>query len=325
MAQAFPRRILVTGASGFVGRHLLPALVARRPSATVYTMALHPHAGATDFPPGVDARIADIRDPQAVREVVRDAQPDLVIHLAGRAAVVEAWADPAGTLAINAGGAINLLEAIRTTASSARVILIGSGEQYGSAPPEDSPITEQHQQCPVNPYAVSKAAQELVGHQYAAAYGLDIVYARPFNHFGPYQPDQFVIASFARQIALAERGLAPACVRVGNLSAQRDFLPVQDVIAAYLALAERGKSDEAYNVASGIPRAISQILDMLIAKADVDMRIELDPARLRPKDVSLSYADNAKLQQDTGWQPTYNFAQALEEVLQYWRGVIDSR
>lgn len=325
MAQAVPRRILVTGASGFVGQHLLPALAASRPSATLYTMAMHPHPRATDYPLHIDARLGDIRDPEAVRNVVHDAQPDLVIHLAGRAAVVEAWADPAGTLTINAGGAINLLEAIRTTAPGARVILIGSGEQYGPAAPEESPITEQHQQRPVNPYAVSKAAQELVGHQYAAAYGLDIVFARPFNHFGPLQPDLFVIASFARQIALAERGLAPPCVRVGNLSAQRDFLPVQDVIAAYLALAEWGKSDEAYNVASGTPRAISQILEMLIAHARVEVRIEVDPTRLRPKDVSLSYADTTKLREDTGWQPTYDFAQALDEVLQYWRGVAESR
>jgi GDP-4-dehydro-6-deoxy-D-mannose reductase len=324
MAQTFPRRILVTGASGFVGRHLLPAIAARHPSATVYTMAVHPHPGASDYLISIDARIGDIRDPQAVRAVVHDAQPDLVIHLAGRAAVVDAWADPAGTLAINAGGAITLLEALRTTASSARVVLIGSGEQYGPVPSEESPITEQHQQCPINPYAVSKAAQELVGHQYAAAYGLDIVYARPFNHFGPYQPDLFVIASFARQIALAERGLAPPCVRVGNLSAQRDFLPVQDVVAAYLALAEGGRSDEAYNVASGIPRAISQVLDMLIAKAHVDVRIEIDPERIRPMDVPLAYADNAKLRQDTGWQPSHDFAQALEEVLQYWRSVVGS-
>lgn len=177
----------------------------------------------------------------------------------------------------------------------------------------------------MNPYAVSKAAQELVGHQYAATYGLDIVYARPFNHFGPYQPDLFVIASFARQIAMAERGLAPPCVHVGNLSTQRDFLPVQDVVAAYLALAERGKRDEAYNVASGIPRAISQILDILIAKAHVDVRIEVDPARLRPNDVSVSYADTAKLQRDTGWQPTYNFERAVDEVLVYWRGVVSSQ
>jgi GDP-4-dehydro-6-deoxy-D-mannose reductase len=290
----------------------------------VYTLAVHPHVQGTGYPIGIDARIGDVRDPHAVHAVVRDAQPDLIFHLAGRASVVDAWADPAGTLAINAGGAITLLEAVRSLAPNARVLLIGSGEQYGPVSPEESPLTERHPQRPSNPYAVSKAAQELVGHQYAAAYGLDIVCARPFNHFGPYQPDLFVIASFARQIALAELGLTPPCVRVGNLSAQRDFLPVQDVIAAYLALAERGGRDEAYNVASGRPRTISRVLNMLVAKAHVDIRIEVDPDRLRPTDVSLAYADTTKLRQDTGWQPTYDFAQALDEVLYYWRGVVGS-
>lgn len=325
MAYTAPDRVLVTGASGFVGAYLLRAVAARYPQARLYTTALHAHEDTHTH--GIEAHVlvADMRDPTAVRAAVQDAQPNLIFHLAGQASVVAAWADPAGTLATNAGGTIHLLEAVRTSVPTARVLLIGSSEQYGPVAPADNPISERQSQHPTNPYAVSKAAQELIGLQYMAAYGLDVVCARAFNHFGPRQLEHYVVASFARQLASIERGMAPPRLMVGNLSAQRDFLPVEDVVAAYLALAERGRSGEVYNVGSGVPHAISAVLESLIACAAIDVRVEVDSARLRPVDVPLAYADVTKLRQETGWQPTHDFTRALADVLDYWRSALQAR
>lgn len=323
MSHAHPQRILVTGASGFVGHYLLSALRPQYPTASIFTTALHQPPAGREVP-GASILMADMRNVDAVRSVISEVRPDLIFHLAGQASVAEAWADPAETLAINAGGAINLFEALRAFAPEARTLLVGSGEQYGPVPPEESPIPEQHPQHPINPYAVSKAAQELVGLQYAAAYGLDVVCVRAFNHFGPYQSAAFVIASFARQIAAAELELSPPRILVGNLSAQRDFLPVQDVVRAYLALAHSGRSGDVYNVGSGVPRAIADMLAMLVARANQDVQVIVDPARLRPVDAPLVYADISHLREDTGWHPACDFETALVETLNYWRAALRS-
>jgi GDP-4-dehydro-6-deoxy-D-mannose reductase len=272
--------------------------------------------------PQVTAVHADMGDAARVREVVRDAQPDLVFHLAAQASVASSWADPAGTLAINAGGAIHLLEALRHEQPRARVILVGSGEQYGLVPPEENPIREDRCPQPLNPYAVAKVTQDLFGFEYFKAYGLGVLRARPFNHFGPGQSPAFVIADFARQIALAEAGQRDRTLRVGNLAAQRDFLPVEDVARAYVALAERGQPGQAYNVGSGQGRAVGDILDQLLAVARVPITVERDPARFRPTDAPLLVADISRIREDTGWEPTTDFAGALERTLDSWREMV---
>lgn len=322
MTPMSPRRVLITGATGFVGGYLLPAVAGRFPAATLFTTALHAAERGRGGAWAAETLIANMLDAASVRAAVAASEPDLIFHLAGQASVATAWADPAGTLAINAGGTINLLEAVREIAPRARVLLVGSSEQYGPVAPDENPIPERRPQRPANPYAVSKAAQELIGLQYVTAYGLDIVCARAFNHFGPFQTDTFVVASFARQIATVEHQQAAPSLLVGNLATQRDFLPVQDVVAAYCALAEHGRTGEVYNVGSGTPRVVADVLQMLIAASSVDVHVEVDPARLRPTDVPLAYADIAKLRADTAWSPQYPFARALAEVLDYWRAVV---
>lgn len=318
-------RILITGFSGFVGRYLVEECSRAFPGASLIGMASH-------IPPASSAQqltavYADMSDAARVREVVREARPDLVFHLAAQASVAASWADPAGTLAVNAGGAVHLLEALRTEAREARVVLVGSGEQYGLVPPEENPIREDRSPQPVNPYAVAKVTQDLFGFEYFKAYALPVLRARPFNHFGPGQLPTFVIASFARQIALAEAGKRDRTLRVGNLAAQRDFLPVEDVVRAYVALAERGHAGQAYNVGSGQGRAIRDILDQLLAFARVPLLVERDPERFRPVDAPLLVADITRIHEDTGWQPTTDFAGALERTLDSWREAVarDSR
>ena len=190
--------------------------------------------------------------------------------------------------------------------------------------PEDNPIREECPFRPANPYAASKAAQDLYGYQYFVAYGLPILRARPFNHFGPRQTSTFVVANFARQIALIEAEKAEPVLSVGNLQARRDFLPVEDVVAAYLAVAEQGQPGEAYNIGSGQARSIRAILDLLLTFTGTSIQLLEDPARLRPEDVPLLEANTSRLRADTNWKPAVQFEFALQRTLDYWRAVVTS-
>jgi GDP-4-dehydro-6-deoxy-D-mannose reductase len=268
--------------------------------------------------------IADITQRDQIQQVVAQAQPDLIFHLAAQSSVAASWKDPYNTLRVNAEGTIHLLEALRAEHLNPRIVLVGSGEQYGLVRPEENPICEDCLFRPANPYAVSKASQDLYGYQYFVAYGLPIIRARPFNHFGPGQPSTFVIAKFARQLALIEAGKAPPELPVGNLHVRRDFLPVEDVVAAYLTLAEQGHPGQAYNIGSGHSRSIRSILDLLLTLTTVSIRINEDPDLLRPVDVPLLEADTSRLRADTNWQPTIPFEVALQGMLDYWRTVIAS-
>ena len=261
----------------------------------------------------------DIRSFADVRAAITGAHPDWIFQLAGQASVAASWNDPATTLAINAGGAVNLLEAVRAEELAPRIILVGSGEQYGAVPAEDNPIKETYPPAPVNPYAVAKQTQDLFGYQYWISYRLPIIRARAFNHFGSFQDDAFVVASLAQQIAEIEAGHRPPTLLVGNLAAQRDFLPVGDVVRAYIALAERGTPGSVYNVGSGAARPISELLDILLSFATCPVEVQRDPARFRPVDSPLIEADTSRIRAETGWEPQIPLDLALRETLDYWR------
>jgi GDP-4-dehydro-6-deoxy-D-mannose reductase len=312
--------VLITGASGFVGRHLIERLRSAYPAAPVFGFS-HTEDSADEFfaQPRLTMLTGDIRSFADVRGAIASAHPDWIFHLAGQASVAASWSDPGTTLAINAGGVVNLLEAVRVEGLAPRIVLIGSGEQYGVVPAEDNPIKETYPPAPVNPYAVAKQAQDLFGYQYWVSYRLPIVRARAFNHFGPRQDAVFVVASLARQIAEIEAGLRPPTLYVGNLGARRDFLPVGDVVEAYIALANHGTPGEAYNVGSGVARPISDLLEILLSFATQSIAVQRDPARLRPLDIPLIEADITRIRA-TGWQPRIPLESALRETLEYWRG-----
>ena len=267
---SIPSRILITGCTGFVGSHLVEQCRFRYPQAELFGVTGH-QTFHTVTPGMSDVKllVADITREEAIRQVVAMSQPDLIIHLAAQSSVTASWRDPFGTLEVNAGGVIHLLEALRSEQLTPRIVLVGSGEQYGMVHPEDIPIREECPFRPANPYAVSKVTQDFYGYQYFVAYGLPILRARPFNHFGPRQASTFVIANFARQIALIEAIRTEPVLSIGNLGAWRDFLPVEDVVAAYLAIAEQGQPGEAYNIGSGQARSIKEILDLLLTFARV--------------------------------------------------------
>ncbi|MEO6834997.1 MAG: GDP-mannose 4,6-dehydratase [Candidatus Tumulicola sp.] len=301
-------RTLVTGASGFVGRHLVEAL--RSQDAEIVVCG-GPHEASGDF------LGLDLNDLTAIRAALDVARPAVVFHLAAQTFVPESFASPLATYQTNAIGTALLAQAVheyvRAGEPMPRIVFTSSAEVYGARDAADFPLHETLDLRPANPYAASKAAAEAILLSESRSRGLDAVVARSFNHIGPGQSDRFVVASFARQLAGIASGANPLLL-VGNLNAARDFLDVRDVVAAYLALARDGESGEAYNVCSGNGIKIRDILRELIAIAHVPVEVREDPQRMRPLDVPVFIGSAEKLRARTGWRPAVPLARSLREI-----------
>jgi len=300
-------RVLITGAHGFVGRHLTAALRARGHDVVPADRTVHDDGGVA----------VDVTDPLAVRAAFDLARPDAVAHLAAQASVPASLRDPDETFAVNARGTLHVLDAARAAAEDGlrpRVLVASSADVYGAQPREAYPLRETTAPQPRNPYAASKVAAEALALAYAHSFGVDAVVTRAFNHIGPGQDERFAVAAFARQIARAAAGGGPL-VRVGNLDAARDILGVRDVCEAYALLLEGGgEPGEIYNVCSGTATAMREILRRLIEIARVPVEVRDDPERMRPADVPVSAGDASKLRAATGWAPRIPLAAALREV-----------
>jgi GDP-4-dehydro-6-deoxy-D-mannose reductase len=315
---ALDMTVLITGVTGFAGRHL-GALCAGRQGVSVIGIGRRPLA-ETDPPAGLDGyERVDLHDLDRIRDVVRSAAPDRVFHLAGHSSVASSWDDPAALIADNVSCTLNLLEAVRLDAPEARVLVAGSSEEYGD--PQRLPVTEDHPLQPRNPYGISKAAIDLAAGVYTDAYGLHVVRTRAFNHIGPGQSDSFVTASFARQIADAERageGTGAVEVLTGNVHVKRDFTDVRDVVNAYW-LALDGARPGAYNVCSGRVVPITDILGALAGHTRLDVTFRPDPAAVRKQDVREIYGSHQKLTGATGWEPRIPLEQTIGDTLDWWR------
>jgi GDP-4-dehydro-6-deoxy-D-mannose reductase len=288
-------RAFVTGGAGFAGQHLLGLL----PGATAPSR-----------------EELDLLDPDALRAAVRESAPDAVWHLAALASVGRSWEAPAETIAENVAMTVNLLEAVRTEAPEASVVLVGSGEIYG--PPDRLPVDEDAHLRPQNPYAVSKAACDLLGGQYADATGLRVVRLRPFNHAGPGQSDDYVVGTLTRQVAEAEAaGREEAVVRTGNPDSARDFTDVRDVARAYAAAAALDPG--VYNVATGRAVSVRELIDLVRAAARIPVRHEVDPARVRAHDVPEVRGSAERLRAATGWTPEIPLESTVADALEAWR------
>lgn len=314
-----PASLLVTGAGGFVGGHLLAALRRRWPNAIIHATTRQREGSVQGLSAlGVSWYSLDIRDRDQVNTLLGHLRPEVIIHLAAQSNVPASFREPALTWDVNLRGTLNLLEGVKQACPQALVLNIGSSDMYGSALRSGTPVTEQTALLPLNPYAASKAAADLAAYQYAAGEGLRVVRARPFNHTGPGQRDAFVLAAFAHQIARIEAGLQPPVVKTGNLDAQRDFLDVDDVVNAYLALIEMpaaAQRGQAYNIASEQAVAVGEMLDMLLAYARCPIDHRLDPARQRPADIQTVCADTTAIRQATGWRPTISLDAMLMRLL----------
>ena len=317
------QRILVTGASGFVGRHLLREIAESRPdwAVTGWYLGEEPKS-----PPNVRWTAVDLQSPAAVSACVFDAAPTQVVHLAAAADVGGSFTKARQTWSINVMGTLNLLEALREHALDASLLLVSSSEVYGDSFNAGIPLDEMAPVSPQNPYAASKVAAELLARTYAKR-GLKLAVARPFNHIGPGQSEHFAVSAFARQLARIEAGLQVPELHVGNLDAQRDFTDVRDIVRGYLALAstsDQWESGLTVNFCSGNSRRIGDVLDELIALSGIDVQVVQDPARLRPSDVPLAAGDAKRARALLGWAPTVPWQDTLASVLADWRERVSS-
>jgi GDP-4-dehydro-6-deoxy-D-mannose reductase len=315
------KQVLITGITGFAGGHLAAHLM-RVGGLDVRGVALDQGYGLSFLTRPAPVMFANLQDSAAVDALLHDVRPDYIYHLAAQANVPAAWQDPWGTFENNVRPELNILQAMVRQRLAARLLVVASNEVYGAVPAEQQPVNEEAPLRPVNPYGVSKVAQDLLALQYHLSHGVDVLRVRAFNHLGPRQSPQFVAASFARQIAEAEVGLRPPVLRVGNLEAQRDFTDVEDVVRAYALLMQKGEPGQAYNIGSGRAHSVRCLLDTLLGMSTLDIRIEQDPCCTRPVDASIIVADITRIQETTGWQPTIPFEESLRHVLLYWREAV---
>jgi GDP-4-dehydro-6-deoxy-D-mannose reductase len=309
-------RTLVTGVAGFVGRHLVRALTVEGP------LDLHgaDHGPVESIPEPEELvsalrsyRALDVADAAAMSAAVNELAPDRIIHLAAQSSGALSLEQPAETYRVNAIGALNVLEAARAAGGEATVLLVGSADVYGSGAPgttikEDAPLR------PRNPYALSKAAQDMLGELYAASYGLRVIRTRTFSHTGPGQSPRFAVAGFAHQLARAAEGLEPPEVKVGNVDLVREYGDARDVVRAYMALLESGEPGEAYNVCTGHGYRLGELLDRLIQVSGVRATVTLDPARRRARDADHLVGDPDKVARRTGWSPAIPIERTLLDL-----------
>lgn len=310
--------VLITGAAGFAGSHLADLLV-REPNIQLHGV-IHRHDKRIQHLLGrITLHRGDLRNALWVSELIQNVKPDVLLHLAAQSDVPGSWRQPWSAYELNIQSQLNLMEAMRRWSSECRTLVVSSNEMYGLIQPSDLPIDENTPFRPNNPYGVTKVTQDMMALQYWNSHKLQIIRARSFNHVGPRQSDDFAASAFARQIAEIELGLREPVVQVGNLSAERDFTDVRDVVRAYWLLVQRGEAGAAYNVGSGSHYAIQWVLDTLLSYSKTSVRVELDPTRLRPSDVPVSVCDNRRLVAATGWQPSIPLQQTLRDLLDYWR------
>lgn len=305
---------LVVGAAGFVGNYLVNELFANGIEA--YATKLPHEKFDNSYAKVYDL---DIMDKDAIIALLFDIRPDYIFHLAAQSSVGLAWKNPGLTVDVNIKGSLNLMDAIRELFYKPRVLLIGSGEEYGHILPGEVPITETNLLRPGNIYAATKACQNMIANIYSKAYDMELMMVRAFNHIGPGQAPMFVVSDFCKQVAEIEKELREPIIKVGNLAAKRDFTDVRDVVKAYVKLIQLGKAGETYNVGSGNAQAIREILDLIISMANKNITVEIDPNKLRPVDVPIIEADITKLNQLTGWTPQIPLEQTIQETLDYWR------
>ena len=311
-------KALITGISGFVGSHLTEYLL----EATDWEVAgtvFGPYGNIADLCGELELYPAELSRLDVMTFILEQALPDVIFHLAAQPLVSASRQDPWGTLETNIRMQLNVLEGVARVRPDCRVLVVGSSEEYGLVRPADLPVDEDTPLRPLNPYALSKVAQDLMGLQYHLTHNLHVVRARPFNHIGPRQRVGFVAPDFASQIAAAELGLQPPAIQVGNLDVRRDFSDVRDVVRAYVMLITEGEPGQVYNVGAGESHSIQELVDTLLGMSRVAIEVQPDPQRMRPSDVPDVVCDASRIRERTGWQTTISFEQSLQDILEYWR------
>lgn len=308
-------KALIIGAAGFVGNYLAEHLRNECGMAVSATKLPSEQIENED----IQIYNLDILDKEAVVSLLFRVRPDYIFHLAAQSSVGVAWKNPGLTIDVNIKGSVNVMDAVRELYYKPRVLLIGSGEEYGHIRPGETPITEENSLRPGNIYAATKICQNMIGNIYARAYDMELMMVRAFNHIGPCQAPIFVVADFCRQVAEIEKGIREPVMYVGNLSTKRDFTDVRDVVKAYSLLIRKGKAGETYNVGTGHAVTIEEVLKQIIGLSKKEISVKVDPNKIRPVDVPIIEADISKIYEVTGWKPKIPLWQTIQETLDYWR------
>jgi GDP-4-dehydro-6-deoxy-D-mannose reductase len=315
-------KVLITGITGFVGSHLAELCLQKPDVKICGTVRTRSRLNnISHLIPRLELHECDLRDPFSVQKVLEEVAPDYIFHLAAQSFVPTSWKAPEETISTNVLGQLNIFEGIRHLKLETRVQIACSSEQYGMVYPGELPISEDNPFRPLSPYGVSKVAQDMLGYQYHASYGLHIVRTRAFNHTGPRRGESFVTSSFCKQVAEIEVGKRPPVLRCGNLDARRDFTDVRDMVRAYWLALEKGEPGEAYVVASGTAYLIRDVLELVLANARCSIEVEQAPELMRPSDVPVLLGDATKFRSRTGWEPQINFTKTMSDLLNYWRMV----
>ncbi len=317
-------KYLITGASGFVAGYMIPLILDREPSAQI--LGISRNVLQVPFPSDerVTLQAIDINDRAALQSEVEAFAPHFIIHLASSSSVRYSWDYPTTSFQNNTNIYLNLLESVRQSGLSCRILSVGSSEQYGVVSPDAVPLSEEFPVNPVSPYAVARVAQEMLSKVYVSGFELDIVMTRSFNHFGPGQRDSFVLSSFSKQLAEKKRDQDLSPMRVGALSVIRDFLDVRDVVQAYFLLLNHGTTGEVYNVCRGEGHSLHDILGLMKEISGVACNAEVNPELLRPIDNPVIVGDRSKIQREVGWEPSYSLEESIRDMFHYWEERLSS-
>lgn len=308
-------KALIIGAAGFVGNYLIKHIQ----ETYDWKLAATKLENETLEYDNIQVYNLNILYKEEITALLKEMQPDYIFYLAAQSSVSLSWKNPLLTVDINIKGCLNLLECLRELEQNPRILLIGSGEEYGYIQPEDTPVKETTVLAPGNIYAATKACQNMLGTIYARAYNMNIILVRAFNHVGPGQTPTFVVSDFCRQVALIENGKQAPVIKVGNLEAMRDFTDVRDVVRAYGMLIQKGVKGYTYNIGSGHAVRIRSLLENILKLSTVPITVEIDSAKLRPLDIPIIEADISKLTECISWKPEIPQIQTLQETLDYWR------
>ncbi len=314
-------RVLITGVTGFVGSHLAEHVLGLPGEHEVYGLCRwrSPRDNLAQVWTRIRMLEGDLADQGCLVRHLSAVKPEVIFHLAAQSYVLTSFNSPVHTLWSNVIGTTNLLEAVRINGLDPVIHICSSSEVYGQVSQADVPIRENCPLRPASPYAVSKVGEDMVALQYFLSYGMRTIRTRMFTHTGPRRGDVFAMSFFAKQAAAAELGLGPSTLRVGNLQSVRTFLDVRDAVRAYWTLTQVCRPGEVYNIGGDRTCTIGEALDLLLRTARVKMTVQVDPALLRPSDVTLQIPCSDKFKAETGWKPEIPLEKTLADLLDYWR------
>ena len=320
-------RILITGITGMVGSHMADYILAKHPSVEVHGLVRwrSPLENIQHIHSKISLHQAELRDLNSLVILLKKIEPDWVFHLAAQSYVRSSFDAPVDTLQTNIIGTTNLLDAVRITGLDSKIHICSSSEVYGQVTEAEIPIRETNPFRPASPYAVSKVGEDMIALQYYLSYGIKTMRTRMFTHTGPRRGDVFAESAFAKQIAEIEAGVRENPMRVGNLNSIRTFADVRDAVRAYWLLLEKCPPGEVYNIGGNRTMTVGQMLDILKSMANCKIEHEVDPALLRPSDVTLQIPDTSKFQAATGWKPEITLEETLKDLLIYHRDRVKDR